>query len=295
VARVGVFHSWGMGDLILLTPTLRSLHLSGHRVELILTSDYTPLLRGADFVEKIWVVKRWWELGKFFRKFDYLVGSAGISPSKLRWLGKIWGVKRVLGGRQIPNLHRIEVNLKIAEPLLKEKNWEPYIYIAPKDKVSHYLKKGVKNIGFGVGSGKLQKFKRWKRFGELIERVEGHKLIFIGPDEVELEEGFRNLGEIVKVELGALPVLISQLDLLVGNDNGIMQIGYGVGTNCVTIFGMTNPRETGGYRPNNLSVYLPLPCRPCFDPSTDRVGCTRYPCLTQLSPEKVLEKCQKFL
>jgi len=295
MAKVGVFHSWGMGDLILLTPMLRSLQLSGHQVELILTKDYTPILRGASFIERIWVIDKWWELGRFSRKFDYLIGSAGISPSKLHWLGKLWGVKEVFGGQQIPNLHRIEMNLKIAEPLLRKKNREPYIYLAPENEISHYLKKGVKNIGFGVGSGKLQKFKRWGKFRELIDKIEGHKLIFIGPDERELEKEFKGMGELLKIELEKLPGLIAKLDLLVGNDNGIMQIGYGVGVNCVTIFGMTNHLETGGYRPNNLPIYLPLKCRPCFDPSTDQIGCQKYTCLTQLSVEKVLEKCQKFL
>jgi ADP-heptose:LPS heptosyltransferase len=234
-------------------------------------------------------------LGKFWRRFDYLVGSAGISPTKIHWLGKILGVKKSFGGRQIPNLHRIEVNLKIAEPLLKETTKEPYLYISPRERIAHYLKKGVKNIGFGVGSGSKQKFKRWKKFRELIEKIDGNKLIFIGPDEVELEKEFQGVGEIVKIGLEDLPGLIARLDLVVANDNGIAQIGYGVKTNCVTIFGMTNHLETGGYRPNNLPVYLPLQCRPCFDPSTDKLGCQEYLCLSQLPVEKVLEQCRKFL
>ena len=74
-----------------------------------------------------------------------------------------------------------------------------------------------------------------------------------------------------------------------------MHIGYATNINTLTIFGMTNEKETGGYREKNKNVFLDLECRPCFDSSSDYIGCNSFDCLTKLSVEKVIEKCQESL
>jgi ADP-heptose:LPS heptosyltransferase len=294
--RVGVFHSWGMGDLIMATPMLQSLSASGHQVELILTSDYTPLLKGASFLERVWVVKGKIELLKFFRRFDYLVGTGGINPRKVKLLGTLLGVKRVFSKGRVPNLHRIQLNLQLAEPLITKVVQEPYLYIDPNPpSAEKYLRGEGPFLGFAVGSGGKQKFKRWPYFRELIPQLPGRKFIFIGPDEVELKGKFEGVGEVLQLPLGELPGFIKKLDLLVGNDNGVMHIGYGVGVDTITIIGMTNHLETGGYRPNNRHIYLNLECRPCFDPGSNSLGCSDYRCLTDLPVSKVREECLKIL
>jgi ADP-heptose:LPS heptosyltransferase len=188
------------------------------------------------------------------------------------------------------------MNLEIVKPLLKKIDKEPYIYINNSQKVlEKYLKDNQKNIGFAVGSGAKQRFKRWAYFKGLIEKIDGNRLIFIGPDEIELENEFKDLGVIVKESIEDTINLISNLDLLVGNDNGLMHIGYATKVNSVTIFGMTNEKETGGYRDNSENIFFDMDCRPCFDPSTDYVGCSSFDCLKKLSVKEVLEKCQKYL
>ena len=153
-----------------------------------------------------------------------------------------------------------------------------------------------KNIGFAVGSGSNQKFKRWDKYRELINKIEGNKLLFIGPDEVELEEEFKDLEiTIVKERLEDTIKIVSSLDFLIGNDNGVMHIGYATKVNTLTIVGMTNEKETCGYRENNHHVFLEMSCRPCFNSATDRVGCKTFDCLRDLSVEKVYAKCQQYL
>jgi ADP-heptose:LPS heptosyltransferase len=205
--------------------------------------------------------------------------------------------KKVFGSIQERDLHRIDMNLKIVESLLKKRTKEPYIYIDKnKTILRKYLKQNKKNIGFAVGSGSKQKFKRWGKYKELIKNINGNKLLFIGPDEKELEAEYQDLDvTIVKESLEDTVNIIAHLDLLVGNDNGLMHVGYAAKINTVTIYGMTNEKETGGYRENNHAVFLEMPCRPCFDPSTDYVGCQTFDCLLNLQEQKVLSACQKYL
>ena len=291
--KILVIHSWGLGDLIMATPMLKSLAKSRHEVDLVLFSKVNGvILKENNFLENIFYITSKKDFFKFFRKYDALVATAGTNPKKMKFLAKILGIKKVFASFQEKDIHRIDMNLKIVKPLLKEIDKKPYIYISNED-VSKYLKKG-KNIGFAVGSGARQKFKRWGKFKELISKIEGNKLIFIGPDEKDLEKEFKEFN-IVKEPLEKVITLISKLDLMVGNDNGLMHIAYATKINTVTIYGMTNEKETGGYRKNNKAVFLDLECRPCFDPATDKIGCNTLECLKNLESERVWKVCQQFL
>jgi len=297
--RVLVIHSWGMGDMILATPMLKSLDASGYHIDLVLTSKINlTIIKNAPFIRECYFIEKKWEFFKFFRKYDYLVATAGTNPQKIKLLNFLIGAKKVFTLPQEKNLHRIEMNLKIIKSLLSKVEKEPYIYRTKDDGILREYLTSQKNIGFAIGSGSNQKFKRWgmTHFRALMGKLEGNKLVFIGPDENELEEELNGLDvSVVKGSLEEIILLISKLDLLIGNDNGLMHIAHATKTNSITIFGMTNERETGGYRDNSESVFLEMDCRPCFNPSTDSVGCKTYECLQQLPVEEVLKKCLKFL
>ena len=297
--RVLVLHSWGMGDLIVATPMIKSLALSGYLVDLVLFSKVSvDLVKNSDFINEIFLVKSKFELLKFYKKYDYLISTAGTNPKKIKLLNLFIKAKKVFAKSQERDIHRIDMNIEIASPILTKVDKKPYIFIEEdKTILKKYLKKDVKNIGFAVGGTKGQKFKRWGKFKELIDRFEkANKLIFIGEDELELEDEFKNSDAmIVKESIKDVIYLISKLDLLVGNDNGLMHIGYATGIDTVTIFGMTNHKESGGYNKNNKSVFLDIFCRPCFDPSTDRIGCKGLECLKELKVDEVLKVCKQSL
>jgi ADP-heptose:LPS heptosyltransferase len=296
--KVLVIHSWGLGDLLLATPMLKSLSLSGYQVDLVLFSAAnTIILQENDFIDNIFVFKKRWEFIKFYKQYDYVVSTAGTDPKKIAILNFLIGAKKIFSAHQQKDLHRIEMNLKIVKDLVTQTTKEPYIYIKKESNiVEKYLKKDQKNVGFAVGSGKTQKFKRWKKFKELAEAVEANRLLFIGPDEYDLEEHYKDTNvTIVKESLEDTIALISQLDLLVGNDNGLMHIGYATAIDTITIYGMTNPKETGGYRKNSWSVALNMECMPCFDPKTDKIGCKTIDCLENLSFAEVYKRVEGAL
>lgn len=297
--KILVIHSWGLGDLIMATPMLKSLYASGHTVDLALfNSANKTVLQDNDFVRRIFLLSSKLDFLKFLWRYDALVSTAGTDPLKVQFLAKLLGIKKVFCKVQEKDIHRIEMNLQIVDELLTEKTTEPYLFIDSDKTVltERYIDQTRKNIGICIGSGSKQKFKRWHGYKALLKKFEGNILLFIGPDELELEEAFAKENVvIVKEPLENTIKLISQLDLVVGNDNGLMHIAYAAQRDTVTIYGMTNEKETGGYYPNNEAVFLEMECRPCFDPATDKVGCKTFDCLKNLSVERVWERCQKFL
>ena len=297
--RVLVVHSWGIGDLIMATPMLRSLHLSGHRVDLALfSSANATILKGNDFIDTIHSIRSKFDFVKFFKRYDALVATAGTNPKKIASLNLLIQAKKVFASHQEKDIHRIDMNLKIVHALLSERTREPYIYVNDNEAVvKRYLSKEQKNIAFCVGSGSKQKFKRWHGFGDLVQKFKNENiLLFIGPDEVDLMGEYKDSGvKIVQERLEDTIKLIANVDLAIGNDNGLMHIAYATKRDSVTIYGMTNEKETGGYYPNNKAVFLDMACRPCFDPSSDYVGCATFDCLRDLSVESVWNVCRKFL
>ena len=296
--KILVIHSWGIGDMIMATPMLKSLKLSGYSVDLAIFSSVNEIiLKDNDFIDNIFLVNSKLDFIKFFKKYDYIVATAGTNPKKIKLLNLLIGAKEVFSSVQEKNIHRIDTNLKIVSKLITKEDREPYIYLTQNSNIlEKYIAMDKKNIGFAVGSGSNQKFKRWNKYRELIEKIDGNKLIFIGPDEVELEDEFKDLDvTIVKEKLEETIKIVSKLDLLVGNDNGVMHMGYATKVNTLTVVGMTNEKETCGYRENNHHIFLDMPCRPCFDSATDRVGCKTFDCLRDLSVEKVYEQCQQYL
>ena len=54
--KVLVFHSWGIGDLIMATPMLRTLAINGYKVDLFLTSEANSLvIKNAPFINRVFV------------------------------------------------------------------------------------------------------------------------------------------------------------------------------------------------------------------------------------------------
>jgi ADP-heptose:LPS heptosyltransferase len=296
--RVLVVHTWGLGDLILATPMMQSLAQSGYSVDLVLfDKNQGVILEKNDFLEHIFYIKRKRELFQFFRKYDVLVTTAGMNPWKVKLLNLFIAAKRLFFSAQVRDMHRIELNLQTVKELLSFESKKPYIYIKQSKRVEEkYLKKDKKNVGLAIGSGSKQKFKRWDKYRELIENLDANLLLFIGPDELELEREYRELDvTIVKESLEDTISLVASLDLVVGNDNGIMHIAYATERNTVTIYGMTNPKESGGYNKNNIALSLEMECMPCFNPANDKIGCKTLECLVNLDSDTVLQKCLQFL
>jgi ADP-heptose:LPS heptosyltransferase len=138
-------------------------------------------------------------------------------------------------------------------------------------------KSGHRLIVFHIGSGKGQAFRRWPvgRFVQLAEQYQAISpnmtLVLTGmPYEKQLLDEFlttyagdaidgSNLGTIEKTA-----AVLSEADLLVSNDTGVMHLGAAMGTPTVGIFGPDTPER---YSPVGLRTTAicakGVPCSPC--------------------------------
>ncbi|PFG45495.1 heptosyltransferase-2 [Vibrio sp. ES.051] len=91
--------------------------------------------------------------------------------------------------------------------------------------------------------------------------------------------------------------LIEAVDLLaacktvVANDSGLMHVAAAVGCNVVAVYGSTSPKYTPPLAEQIEIVHTDIECRPCFQRECQY---KHLKCLTELSPQQVLDSIQKL-
>jgi len=94
-----------------------------------------------------------------------------------------------------------------------------------------------------------------------------------------------------KTTLLQLAGAISLSNLFITNDSGPMHLANALKIPVVAIFGPTDPRITGPFQSPSKVLKGQVSCWPC----SYRVCPFEHQCMTQISPERVLEECQGFL
>ncbi|HVY54600.1 MAG TPA: glycosyltransferase family 9 protein [Thermodesulfobacteriota bacterium] len=164
-----------------------------------------------------------------------------------------------------------------------------------------------KKAVFGVFTGATVPERRWgaDRFAELAAELsgEGMGIVLVGGAQdtgdasafSRLQENGSLLNLVGKTSLRETASLISELDLFISGDTGLMHIAYGVGTPTVSLFGAGIQKKWAPRGDKNIVINRNEPCSPCT-----RFGYTpRCPygvrCLTKISVEEVRDSVFELL
>lgn len=163
-------------------------------------------------------------------------------------------------------------------------------------------------VGIYPGSGANAAFRRWG-IGNYVSLIERYKDRFVfvilgGPDEHDLQadlkniEGVCNLIDTMSLKEVAWLMKYS-IDLVVGNDGGLLHVAESQAVATVGIFGPALYRKWGSLQVRSIGVEKDLPCRPCLKnylgtvPSTCCLGTTA--CLTAISTEDVAQAMHRIV
>ncbi len=156
--------------------------------------------------------------------------------------------------------------------------------------------KGKTVMGIHPGCLTRNKYRRWpgEYFISLIrmlrEKISCEILVIGGPEE-QAEASFisHQTGALLlsNQALNRVAAAISKLDYFINTDSGLGHVAACFDIKTLTIFGPGDERETKPFSDRNHVIRLELVCAPCV--SHKRRNC-RGECLTQLSPEAVLNR-----
>lgn len=144
--------------------------------------------------------------------------------------------------------------------------------------------------GAAYGPAKRWEPARFAAVGRKLARQFGARLVLLGADDE------RPVADEVKEQIQAPVVdlvgrtslrqalgIMSQLNLLITNDSGLMHAAAALAVPLVALFGSTDPAATGPFTSRATVIRHLQPCSPCFK-RTCEIG---YPCLTAISVEEV--------
>jgi len=163
-----------------------------------------------------------------------------------------------LDWRKYPDAHVSDFILEIIRPFgIKTKNYNSCITFSDTDikQALEFLSrsnppKPQLTIGFHIGAGKLPNKWPIPKFIELIERIRLEYLLkfyFTGSsaDELDINIIKKQFGDesgyFINKSIAEVAAIISNSDLFITNDTGIMHVAGSVETSQISLFGPTNP------------------------------------------------------
>ncbi|MBN2246169.1 MAG: lipopolysaccharide heptosyltransferase I [Candidatus Aminicenantes bacterium] len=196
------------------------------------------------------------------------------------------------------NMHVIQKNLRLLDILgIHEEKYEFPLLIPNdlKDKIDIMLaglgySSGKKIILFNVGAAwetKLWPADKWK---ELIERLSKARkdifplLLWGAENEKKIADEVRKHIDAASVPMLSIQTaiaLINQADLVVSGDTFALQAACALSRPVVGIFGPTNPKRNGPFRPQDKVVFHEIECSYCY-----KRTCPNCLCLEKTTAEE---------
>jgi heptosyltransferase II len=153
--------------------------------------------------------------------------------------------------------------------------------------------------GAAFGPSKRWPAERYAAVADALTRRAGARCVLItGPGEEDTREIILNTAKCPLLECQSTPptlerlkAIISQVDLLVGNDSGPRHIAIAFKKPVICVMGSTSPRYTNSPWETGRVVRVDVDCGPCQKP----VCTTDHRCMTLIAPEIVAQAALEFL
>lgn len=329
--KILVIKLGGLGDLILVVPSLRALRERFHtsKISLLIDSNFKSLFVDCPYIDELILFER--KKDSFLRllsdlkqkKFDISIDLKNNNFTHLiSYLAKIpsrYGFSKGAMRFLLSYPEKLSKDL-IEEPveqqfrilkklgiLIFNNSLELWPSQQDTDSINNILnEKGVSGkdrmVGLVIGASKEWQTKNWpiEKLSKLSERLvrEDLNVILLGTDYFKknvdnFPKDKRIINFIGQTNLGQLVSLIKRLDILVTPDTAPMHIAAAVGTKIIALFGPTDPKKHIPPSKDISILVKELDCQPCYK----RVCPERekLACLKEIGVEEVFREVMKKL
>ncbi len=330
-----------IGDVLLTTPLIRSLKRAWPEatIDVLVFKGTAGILTGNPDIDDIIVMPARPSTGEsvklmlaLWKRYDLAVSTQpGDRPTYFALMagrhhaglvdraasGLSHAIKRSLLRRStpaVPNLHRVEQILRLADALGIARVPE---LVCPAEKAAAFA---PSNNFAVIHAAPIFRYKEWTREGwcalaaGLVAR--GLNVVAIGgPGEEEkryLDEVWRGMTTVHQSGWPETVWLLKRARIYVGPDTSVTHLAAATGCPTVALFGPIDPRVWGPFPVGGLSepwaasstiqqrgnvfvVQNPLPCLPCTFEGCERHIGSYSACLDELAPEQVLTAVDRAL
>jgi heptosyltransferase-1 len=275
---------------------------------------------------KLWSPKFWKELfliRKQIKKKDQIaVDFQGLVKSGL--LASFSKAKRRIGfqgnnlkeplaamfytdklGKIAENDHVISKNLKLLSLVGIDEERYGFPLTVP-DELTASIQKKLEDLGYAgkkklvlLNVGAAWETKRWhaERWSQLIQKLGNREnfLLLLWGDDAEKELAVKvsqetGVAMVPSLSLQEVIALVREASLVVSGDTFALQVACAFSKPVVGLFGPTDPKRNGPFRPQDRVAFHQLECSFCYK----RV-CPRLDCLERISADEVASLCMESL
>ncbi|MFZ2088477.1 MAG: lipopolysaccharide heptosyltransferase II, partial [Desulfobaccales bacterium] len=319
-----------LGDAVMGLPVLSGLakKFPAAQITILAVPRVAPLFAGQPGVAEVMPYpaghEKWGTLLGLRARFDLALALPNSLESALGlWLtgtphrlgyaanGRSPFLTNALKGRnRLKGLHQVFYYLGILEALGPVTDFSPpRLQVSPEKSkagksllIAGGLSPGHPWVGLAPGAA-YGPAKRWpaERFagvGDLLQReFQAGVVLLGGPTDQEAAAEVQRAVQGVCLNLAGQTTLrqalgvISNLQVLITNDSGLMHVAAALAVPVVAIFGSTDPAATRPFSRRAAVIQHHLPCSPCLE-RTCSVG---YPCLTNITVDEVAAAARLWL
>jgi heptosyltransferase-2 len=307
-----------LGDVVLATSLIAPLRekFPGARIEWVTDAAYAGLLEGVvdrvipfsrkDATSRVAVLRE--VRGRFDLAIDLqnkvwsIRVSRAAAPKRLRFvrrtplqaLGSLVGRDVILN--ELPQTELYARAAQVSPPGALR------VQVGAEAKArAEQLMPGEKWVAVAPGAAWANK--RWPaaRLAEVAKslRADGYRIALVGgPMDGELLDVIR-VGCAPEADLSAEPLTgvaagLERVQLLIGNDSGLVHVATALGKPALALFGPTSVKRWGP-RPPGAALSLNLSCSPCSNHGAALCPLGHHNCLQKLEAATVLAKAKELL
>jgi len=335
VKKIYIFGTSGIGNLIMLTPMIKSLRygIPDAKIKVIvLPNGAKYVLEGSPLVDEVIVFDGKGKLREIRHDWPDLTIAAthrGFMRAKEAFrTGAFWrlGFRYNHEGKQNSSFlythavnydedkHEVEQGLDLICPLGLPEIRELYMHVEEDDrsfarKLLH--ENGIKDdilFGFYTGldqdhpKGRCWPLDRFAELGDMLAADYGAKIVIVGGSTETIAANaiadiMKNKPIVLtgKTTLRQAAAVIEKCQLFVSSDGGPMHIAAAMRTPVIGIFGPTDWVSHAPYGSRCLVVRSELECAPCHKPHGEGVKCQSLDCLKSISVDMLARAVSQIL
>jgi len=301
-------HQGALGDWVATFPALLKLQERFDGIDAVCQGGPGRLARSLGLIRRCFPLEAAAMASLFGERLDARIGRLLRSYDDILLLSFSDRLANAVGRSSTARIHRITPrpepgeHIHVYRHVLKGLRQCGLLEEAEADAAPIFRRRGRpqprKDGGILIHPGSGSALKNWplEHFLTVYDLLRGQGLkaeFVLGPAEFALVERIGALrSDLAPVchlteDLIDLLALLERSAAFVGNDSGVTHLAAFLGLPSVAVFGPSDPRIWHPWGPSVRVVTCAPDCGPCFT-NTDS-GCTRRHCLTEISPQSVLQ------
>ena len=276
----------GIGDILMLTPTIRAIKELNPDLPLIVctTEQYGhgvlfDILKCNPYVDKAITTDKLLDYS-FSKVYNFGTGQeTGIEANP-----------------EHPTGNRIDIFAELAGVELKDKSTVYVVSDSDKSAASKWIEENIPKgrrrlIGVQIRASTVRRSWPTEKvllFGFIVTNSwnDTSVLLFYEGIVSERLSSYPNLYQISRMPIRGVAALMSRCEVFVAPDSGLLHLAGALGIKIIGLFGPNPPQSRLTYYQNSSSIYLNYPCGPCwYDLCKEQFRCMR-----DITVDMVLDK-----